>query len=98
MSSGNGIITLGDAIIYLRMSDFRDEDRTTFGEREQQLRDFAAGLGIPAGRIRVAIENDAGNGGVLPPSPYNGALPGPAPPAAGAVRAPAPRVAPALAG
>ena len=47
MSSGNGIITLGDAIIYLRMSDFRDEDFTTFGEREQQLRDFAAGLGIP---------------------------------------------------
>lgn len=63
MSSGNGSITLGDAIIYLRMSDFRDEDFTTFGEREQQLRDFAAGLGIPAGRIRVAIENDAGNGG-----------------------------------
>jgi hypothetical protein len=63
MSSGNGIITLGDAIIYLRMSDFHDEDVTTFGEREAQLRDFAAGLGIPAGRIRVAIENDAGDGG-----------------------------------
>ena len=37
MSSGNGIITLGealilgDAIIYLRMSDFRDEDFRTFG-------------------------------------------------------------------
>ena len=70
MSSGNGIITLGDAIIYLRMSDFRDEDFTTFGEREQQLRDFAVGLGIPAGRIRVAIENDAGNGGFRPASAY----------------------------
>ena len=70
MSSDNGIITLGDAIIYLRMSDFRDEDFTTFGEREQQLRDFAIGLGIPAGRIRVAIENDAGNGGFRPASAY----------------------------
>jgi Recombinase len=66
----NDIITLGDAIIYLRMSDFRDEDFTTFGEREQQLRDFAAGLGIPAGRIRVVIENDAGNGGFRPASAY----------------------------
>jgi hypothetical protein len=70
MSSGNGSITLGealiggDAIIYLRMSDFRDEDRTTFAAREEQLRDFAAGLGVPAERVRVAIENDAGNGGV----------------------------------
>ncbi len=70
MSSDNGITTLGDAIIYLRMSDFRDEDFTTFGEREQQLRDFAVGLGIPAGRIRVAIENDAGNGGFRPASAY----------------------------
>ncbi len=76
MSSGNGSIILGEAlilgeaIIYLRMSDFHDEDFTTFGEREQQLRDFAAGLGIPAGRIRVAIENDAGDGGFPPASAY----------------------------
>ena len=70
MSSDNGIITLGDAIIYLRMSDFRDEDFTTFGERERQLRDFAAGLGVPAGRVRVAIENDAGDGGFRPASAY----------------------------
>ena len=76
MSSGNGIITLGealilgDAIIYLRMSDFRDEDRTTFAAREEQLRDFAAGLGVPAERVRVAIENDAGNGGYRPASAY----------------------------
>ena len=76
MSSGTGIITfgealiLGDAIIYLRMSDFRDEDVRTFGERERQLRDFAAGLGVPAGRVRVAIENDAGDGGYRPASAY----------------------------
>ena len=74
--SGNGIITfgealiLGEAIICLRMSDFRDEDVRTFGERERQLRDFAAGLGVPAGRVRVAIENDAGNGGYRPASAY----------------------------
>jgi len=74
MSSDNGIIPpgqaliLGDAIIYLRMSDFRDEDFRTFPEREQQLRDFAAGLGIPADRVRVAIENDAGNGGGYRPA------------------------------
>ena len=76
MSSGNGIITLGealilgDAIIYLRMSDFRNEDVRTFGERERLLRDFAAGLGVPADRVRVAIENDAGNGGYRPASAY----------------------------
>jgi site-specific DNA recombinase len=76
MSSGNGTITLGealiggDAVIYLRMSDFRDEDRTTFAAREEQLRDFAIGLGVPAERVRVAIENDAGNGGYRPASAY----------------------------
>jgi len=52
MSSGNGIITPGEAPIggdaVMRMSDFRDEDRTTFAAREDQLRDFAAGLGVPA--------------------------------------------------
>lgn len=76
MSSGNGTTTLGeslilgDAIIYLRMSDFRGDDRTTFAAREEQLRDFAAGLGVPAERVRVAIENDAGNGGYRPASAY----------------------------
>ena len=70
MSSGNGSITVGEAIIYLRMSDFRDEDGMTFTERAEQLRAFAAGLGIPAGRIRVAIENDAGNGEFRPASAY----------------------------
>jgi hypothetical protein len=52
MSSGNGIslgeaLILGDAIIYLRMSDFRDEDGMTFTERAEQLRAFAAGPGHP---------------------------------------------------
>ena len=75
MSSGNGIslgeaLVFGEAIIYLRMSDFRDEDGMTFTERAEQLRAFAAGLGIPAGRIRVAIENDAGNGEFRPASAY----------------------------
>src|ERR1700678_3997246 len=75
MSSGNGIslgeaLIFGDAIIYLRMSDFRDEDGMTFTERADQLRAFAIGLGIPAGRIRVAIENDAGNGEFRPASAY----------------------------
>ncbi len=69
MSSGNGI-SLGEAIIYLRMSDFRDDDGMTFTERAEQLRAFAAGLGIPVGRIRVAIENDAGNGEFRPASAY----------------------------
>jgi hypothetical protein len=55
LSSGVGIITAGEAIIYLRTSDFRDADGLTFAERAEQLRDFAIGLGLPAGRIRVAI-------------------------------------------
>ncbi len=42
------------------------EDFSTFGEREQQLRDFAIRLGVPAERVRVAIENDMGNGGFRP--------------------------------
>src|SRR5260370_39155138 len=68
MSSGNGIITLGEAIIYLRMSDLRDENGGTFTERAEQLRAFAAGLGIPAGRIRVAIANAARTWEFRPPS------------------------------
>ena len=68
MSSDDAITTLGDAIIYLRMSDFRDADGMTFAERAEQLRAFAIGLGVPADRIRVAIENDAGNGGGYRPA------------------------------
>ena len=40
----------------------------TFAERAEQLRTFVIGLGVPAGRIRVAIENDAGNGGGYRPA------------------------------
>ena len=55
--------TLRDAIIYLRLSDFRDEDDDdTFAVREAELRAFAAILGLNV--IRVAVENDLnGNGG-----------------------------------
>jgi site-specific DNA recombinase len=54
--------TPAEAIIYLRLSDFRDEDDITFAVREQELRDFAASLGLAV--RRVARENDLnGNGG-----------------------------------
>jgi len=50
-----------EAIIYLRLSDFRDTDDTTFEVRERELRDLAAELGLAV--RRVAIENDLnGNG------------------------------------
>jgi site-specific DNA recombinase len=50
-----------EAIIYLRLSDFRDTDDTTFEARERELRDLAADLGLAV--RRVAIENDLnGNG------------------------------------
>jgi hypothetical protein len=50
-----------EAIIYLRLSDFRDTDDTTFEHRERELRDLAADLGLTV--RRVAIENDLnGNG------------------------------------
>jgi site-specific DNA recombinase len=47
-------------IIYLRLSDFRDEDETTFTEREAELRDIADDLGVhvPEGPAGVVIEND----------------------------------------
>ena len=50
------------------MSDFRDEDFATFSERERRPRDFAGGLGIPAGASRYHRE-DAGNGGFGPRRP-----------------------------
>jgi DNA invertase Pin-like site-specific DNA recombinase len=50
-----------EAIIYLRLSDFRDDDDTTFEVREAELREFAASLGLTV--RRVARENDLnGNG------------------------------------
>jgi DNA invertase Pin-like site-specific DNA recombinase len=62
-----------DAIIYLRLSDFRDEDDTTFGMREAELRDLAASLSLNV--IRVVIENDLdGNGKAKPASAYKAPL------------------------
>jgi hypothetical protein len=58
-----------DAIIYLRLSDFRDEEDTTFDVREAELRDLAASLALNV--IRVVIENDLdGNGKSRPASAY----------------------------
>lgn len=68
-TDGNPAMTLGamlatapaEAIIYLRLSDFRDDDDTTFEVREAELREFAASLGLAV--RRVARENDLnGNG------------------------------------
>lgn len=54
-------MTMRDAIIYLRLSDFRDEDDETFIQREAELRAFARMLGLNV--VRVAVENDVnGNG------------------------------------
>lgn len=60
-------MTSTDAIIYLRLSDFRDEEDTTFTAREEELRDFAAGLHLNV--IRVAVENDV-NGAAKSASAY----------------------------
>jgi site-specific DNA recombinase len=50
-----------EAIIYLRLSDFRNQTDTTFEMRERELRDLAAELGLTV--RRVAVENDLnGNG------------------------------------
>jgi DNA invertase Pin-like site-specific DNA recombinase len=49
------------AIIYLRLSDFRDEDDTTFEARAAELRELADDLHLTV--VRVAVENDLnGNG------------------------------------
>ncbi len=44
-------------IIYLRLSDFREETGLTFDAREQELRDLADDLGIEI-RGEARIEND----------------------------------------
>src|SRR5215471_14375371 len=44
-------------IIYLRLSDFREETGLTFDAREQELRDLADDLGIEV-RGEARIEND----------------------------------------
>src|SRR5258708_39023657 len=55
-----------DAIIYLRLSDFRDEDDTTFTAREAELREFASDLSLNV--VRVAVENDVNGGGKSRPA------------------------------
>ena len=52
-----------EAIIYLRMSDFRDEDPGTFEARAEELHEVADELGFPRHAVRLAIENDLSNGG-----------------------------------
>ena len=69
MSSDDGIITLGERDHLPADVRLPRRDGMTFAERAEQLRTFAIGLGVPAGRIRVAIENDAGNGGGYGPRP-----------------------------
>jgi DNA invertase Pin-like site-specific DNA recombinase len=62
-------MTLREALIYLRLSDFRDDDDTTFEAREAELRDLAASLHLAV--ARVVIENDLnGNGKARPASAY----------------------------
>ena len=54
--------TLIPAVIYLRQSDFRDENDEAFEARKAELEEFAASLGLRV--VWVAIENDLnGNGG-----------------------------------
>lgn len=52
---------LTPAVIYLRLSDFRDENDETFKARKAELEEFAASLGLRV--IWVAIENDANGDG-----------------------------------
>jgi DNA invertase Pin-like site-specific DNA recombinase len=62
-------MTVREAIIYLRLSDFRDEDDLTFDVRETELRDLALTLGLNV--VRVVIENDLdGNGKTKGASAY----------------------------
>jgi DNA invertase Pin-like site-specific DNA recombinase len=60
------------ALIYLRLSDFRDEDADAFDAREARLRAEAARLGWHVGR--VVVENDwmpgNGNGRARPASAF----------------------------
>ena len=52
---------LTPAVIYLRQSDFRDENDETFEARKAELEEFAASLGLRV--VWVAIENDANGDG-----------------------------------
>ena len=53
--------TLTPAVIYLRLSDFRDQDDETFEARKAELVEFAASLGLRV--VWVAIENDLNGDG-----------------------------------
>jgi site-specific DNA recombinase len=52
---------LTPAVIYLRQSDFRDENDDTFAVRKAELEEFAASLGLRV--VWVAIENDLNGDG-----------------------------------
>src|ERR1700677_1300114 len=59
-------LTLGTALIYLRLSDFRDEDDDgTFTAREDELRELADELGLRVAADGVIVENDLRNDGKL---------------------------------
>jgi DNA invertase Pin-like site-specific DNA recombinase len=53
--------TLTPAVIYLRLSDFRDQTDDTFEARKAELEEFAASLGLRV--VWVAIENDLNGDG-----------------------------------
>jgi site-specific DNA recombinase len=52
---------LTPAVIYLRLSDFRDQDDETFEARKAELEEFAASQGLRV--VWVAIENDLNGDG-----------------------------------
>jgi len=55
----DAVTTVRYALIYLRLSDFRDEDDdATFTVREAELRDLAAELGLTVPPGGVVVEND----------------------------------------
>lgn len=55
----DAVSTVRYAIILLRLSDFRDEDDdATFGRREEELRELAAGLHLTVPPWGVVIENE----------------------------------------
>jgi DNA invertase Pin-like site-specific DNA recombinase len=61
----DAVTTVRYALIYLRLSDFRDEDDDgTFTVREAELRELAAGLGLTV-LEPVVVENDLRSDGKL---------------------------------
>ena len=90
------------ALIYLRQSDFRDEDGdpdVAFGARRDELVALAAGLGLHVADEDVLIENDLGGNGKTrgataykarsgPPTPAGSSPTGPTGPCSARVRPP----------